>query len=107
MPGWDYCAGLMERAPLRPVPTRRAGPVDAAAAIREVAAALPALAPLEARALALVALANRPRHQIAGVLRIDESELGAVLAAARKELRQTIAPLPGSGWCERAERLIS
>ena len=97
----------MERAPLRPVPARPAGPVDPAAAIREVGAALPALAPLEARALALVALADRPRPQVAGLLGIEEQELGALLAAARKELRQTIAPLGGSGWCERAESLIS
>jgi hypothetical protein len=97
----------MERAPLRPVPARPAGPVDPAAAIREVVAALPALAPVEARALALVALADRPRPQVAGVLGIEEHELGALLAAARKELRQTITPLSGSGWCERAEGLIS
>ena len=29
------------------------------------------------------------------------------MAAARKELRQTLSPLSGSGWCERAEGLIS
>ena len=97
----------MERAPLRPVPARPAGPVDPAAAIREVVAALPALAPVEARALALVALGDRPRPQVAGVLGIEEPDLGALLAAARKELRQTITPLAGSGWCERAEGLIS
>jgi hypothetical protein len=97
----------MERAPLRPVPARPAGPVDAAAAIRNVVASLPTLAAIEARALALVALADRPRPQVAGVLGIEEQELGAILAAARKELRQTITPLPGSGWCERAEGLIS
>jgi anti-sigma factor RsiW len=44
---------------------------------------------------------------VAEVLGIDEQELGPLLAAARKELRQTITPLPGSGWCERAEGLIS
>ena len=99
--------GLMERAPLRPVPARPAGPVDPAAAVREVEAALPALEPLEVRALALVALADRPRAEVADLLAVDEAELGAVLAAARKELRQTIAPLSGSGWCERAEGLIS
>ena len=97
----------MERAPLRPVPARPAGPVDPAAAIREVARALPALTPLEARAFALVALADRPRPQVAGVLGIEEQELGELLAVARKELRQTITPLAGSGWCERAEGLIS
>jgi hypothetical protein len=89
------------------VPARPAGPVDPAAAIREVDAALPALSPLEARAFALVALADRPRPYVAEVLGIEEQEIGELLAAARKELRQTITPLPGSGWCERAEGLIS
>jgi hypothetical protein len=97
----------MERAPLRPVPARPAGPVDPAAAIQEVGAALPALTPLETRAFALVALADRPRPQVAELLGIDPQEVGALLAAARKELRQTITPLSGSGWCERAEGLIS
>jgi hypothetical protein len=97
----------MERAPLRPVPARPAGRVDPAAAVREVTAALPALEPLEVRALALVALADRPRPEVAQLLGIEEEELGALLAAARKELRQTITPLSGSGWCERAEGLIS
>ena len=100
-------AELMERAPLRPVPARPAGPVDPAAAVREVEAALPALEPLEVRALALVALADRPRPEVAELLGIDEGELGTLLAAARKELRQTLTPLSGSGWCERAEGLIS
>jgi hypothetical protein len=99
--------GLMERAPLRPVPARPAGPVDPAAAVREVAAALPALEPLEVRALALVALADRPRPEVAELLDIEEGALGPLLAAARKELRQTLTPLSGSGWCERAEALIS
>jgi hypothetical protein len=99
--------GLMERAPLRPVPARPAGPVDPAAAVREVEAALPALEPLEVRVLALVALADRPRTQVAEMLGIEEQGLGVLLAAARKELRQTITPLSGSGWCERAEGLIS
>ena len=97
----------MERAPLRPVPARPAGPVDPAAAVREVSAALPALEPLEVRALALVALADRPRAEVAGLLAVEEEELGVLLAAARKELRQTLSPLSGSGWCERAEGLIS
>jgi Putative zinc-finger len=99
--------GPMERAPLRPVPARPAGPVDSAAAVREVSAALPALEPLEVRALALVALADRPRAEVAGLLAVEEEELGVLLAAARKELRQTLSPLSGSGWCERAEGLIS
>jgi hypothetical protein len=97
----------MEHAPLRPVPARPAGPVDPAAAVREVAAALPALEPLEVRAFALVALADQPRPKVAELLGIEEQELRALLAAARKELRQTLIPLSGSGWCERAEGLIS
>ena len=97
----------MEHAPLRPVPSRRSGPVDPAAATREVAAALPGLPADEARALALVALSERPRAEVAGTLGIEEAELGALLAAARKELRRTVAVLGGSGWCERAEGLIS
>jgi hypothetical protein len=72
-----------------------------------VGAALPALTPLETRAFALVALADRPRPQVAELLGIEPQAIGALLAAARKELRQTITPLPGSGWCERAEGLIS
>jgi hypothetical protein len=97
----------MERAPLRPVPARPAGPVDPAAAVREVSAALPALEPLEVRALALVALADRPRPDVAELLGIEEQHLETLLTAARKELRQTLSPLSGSGWCERAEGLIS
>jgi predicted DNA-binding protein (UPF0251 family) len=99
--------GLMERAPLRPVPARPAGPIDPAAAVREVEAALPALEPLEVRALALVALADRPRAEAAAVLGIEQEVLRALLSGARKELRQTLTPLSGSGWCERAEGLIS
>jgi anti-sigma factor RsiW len=40
-------------------------------------------------------------------LGIAEEELADSLARARKELRRTLAPLPGTGWCERSERLIS
>ena len=97
----------MEHAPLRPVPSRRSGPADPATAIREVTAALPAMAPVEARALALVALAEQPRADVALALGIEEAELRTVLARARKELRRTVAVLGGSGWCERAELLIS
>ena len=97
----------MEHAPLRPVPARPAGPIDSATALREVEAWLPTLAPETARALALVVLAERPRAEVAETLGLPESELGTLLAAARKELRQTIVVLGGSGWCERAEGLIS
>ena len=97
----------MEHAPLRPVPARPAGPIDPAAALRDVSSWLPTLAPEAARALALVVLAERPRAEVASTLRVSEEELGALLAGARKELRQTLVVLGGSGWCERAEGLIS
>jgi hypothetical protein len=44
---------------------------------------------------------------VAAQLSISGPELGEQLAAARKELRQTVVTLGGSGWCERAEALIS
>ena len=97
----------MEHAPLRPVPARPPGPVEPATAVREVASWLPALDPTAGRALALVVLAERPRAEVAALLDVSEDELGALLAAARKELRQTVVTLGGSGWCERAEGLIS
>lgn len=97
----------MEHAPLRPVPARPAGPVDAATAVHEVGSWLPTLPPPAVRALALVVLAERPRSEVAAILEVSEPELGELLAAARKELRQTIVVLGGSGWCERAEGLIS
>jgi putative zinc finger protein len=97
----------MEHAPLRPVPARPPGPVDAATALNEVASWLPALDEPSARALALVVLAERPRAEVAESLGVSGHELGPLLAAARKELRQTVVTLGGSGWCERAEGLIS
>jgi hypothetical protein len=97
----------MERAPLRPVPARPPGPVDDATALNEVASWLPALDERAARALALVVLAERPRAEVAESLGVSGDELRTLLAAARKELRQTVVTLVGSGWCERAEGLIS
>jgi hypothetical protein len=97
----------MEHAPLRPVPSRPAGPVDPATALREVGSWLPGLEPPAARALALVVLAERPRAEVARLLDVSEQELGRLLVTARKELRQTLVTLGGSGWCERAEGLIS
>jgi hypothetical protein len=97
----------MEHAPLRPVPSRPAGPVEPDTAVREVDAWLPTLSTPAARAFALVVLAERPRVEVAGTLGVSEAELAVLLAAARKELRQTIVVLGGSGWCERAEGLIS
>jgi hypothetical protein len=72
-----------------------------------VATALPGLAERERTALALVALAGTARPAVAQRLGIGEAELSRSLARARKELRKTVAALPGSGWCERAEGLIS
>jgi trimeric autotransporter adhesin len=97
----------MEHAPLRPVPARPAGPVDPATAVHEVGGWLPTLPLPAVRALALVVLAERPRSEVAAILEVSAPELGELLAAARKELRQTIVVLGGSGWCERAEGLIS
>jgi Putative zinc-finger len=97
----------MERAPLRPVPGRPSGPVPDAAAVTLVAAALPALGERDRTALALVALGGTARPAVAMRLGVAEEELAESLARARKELRRTLAALPGSGWCERSERLIS
>ncbi len=97
----------MEHAPLRPVPARPAGPIDPDAAIREVGLWLPTVPPDAARAFALVVLAERPRSEAAASLGVSERDLGELLASARKELRQGIVTLGGSGWCERAEGLIS
>jgi hypothetical protein len=97
----------MERAPLRPVPGRPSGPVPDAAAVTLVATALPALDERDRTALALVALAGTARPAVAMRLGVGAVELAESLARARKELRRTVAALPGSGWCERSERLIS
>jgi hypothetical protein len=72
-----------------------------------VATALPGLDERERTALALVALAGTARPAVAQRLGIGEAELSQSLARGRKELRRTVAALPGSGWCERAEGLIS
>jgi Putative zinc-finger len=75
--------------------------------VARVAAVLPQLGERERVALALAGMAGAPRPQVAARLGIGAVELAEVLAAARKQLRRTLSPLPGSGWCERAERLIS
>jgi hypothetical protein len=92
----------MEHAPLRPVPARPTGPVDPAA----IAAVLPGSSEASVRALA-GAMAGRPRSELAAENGVDADELGRMLATARKALRRTVVALPGSGWCERAERLVS
>jgi anti-sigma factor RsiW len=97
----------MERAPLRPVPRRPAGPVDPQVAVAAVEAALPRLDAGAAKALALVALSGRNRAEAAARLGVGPEQVAADLATGRKALRRSVAPLAGSGWCERAERLIS
>jgi putative zinc finger protein len=97
----------VERAPLRPVPSRPPGPVDADEAVAHVAATLPALDDPAVGALGLVALAGRSRDQAAAAAGLEAVAIGDALARARKALRRSMFPLPGSGWCERAERLVS
>jgi Putative zinc-finger len=98
---------MVELTPLRPVPRHPAGPVEPGPAARHVAERLPRLAPLPRDALALVTLAGRSREEAAARLELEPEQLAIALARGRKELRRALYPLPGSGWCERAERLIS
>jgi hypothetical protein len=97
----------VEHAPLRPLPSRRSQAADPDLARRYVSARLPGLDPQAATALALVELARVERGQAARELGLGPDEMGAALARARKELRRSRHALGGSGWCERAERLIS
>jgi Putative zinc-finger len=97
----------MEHSPLRPVPQRPSGPVDPQLAVEAVQRTLPGVDERTATALALVTLAGRNRAEAAARLDLGERELAAALAAGRKALRRSVAPLAGSGWCERAEVLIS
>lgn len=97
----------MQRAPLRPLPARPRGPVEPDEALSRVRARLPALDEPAVTTLALVAIAGRPRADVAAERGESEEELATNLARARKALRRDVAPLPGSGWCERAERIIS
>ena len=99
--------GHLEKATLRPVPLRPSGPVDPAEAAAHVAAALPALDDHAARALALVEIAGRSRSEVADAIALEPEPLALALTRARKALRRSIFPLSASGWCERAERLIS
>lgn len=97
----------MEQAALRPVPLRPAGPVDPADAARHVARALPDLAGDAARALSLIEIAGRTRDKAVDEMEVSADALAELLYAARKALRRSIFPLSASGWCERAERLLS
>ena len=89
---------------LRAVPSRPPGPVDPAEALAFVAASLPALDANAQSAFSLVVLAGEPRSSVPG---LSSDEVSVALAHARKEVRRAACPLPGSGWCERAERLVS
>ncbi|MDQ4048407.1 MAG: zf-HC2 domain-containing protein, partial [Actinomycetota bacterium] len=97
----------MERAPLRPVPSHRPSPVDPAEAIRHVSGELSALDAPAAEALALTLLAGCSRDEVAVRAALSGEQVAEALARGRKALRRRLHPLPGSGWCERAERLIS
>ncbi len=97
----------VEHAALRPLPSRPSRPADPDLARRYVAARLPALDAPAATALALVELARVDRDQAARELGLSPEQMGATLARARKELRRSRHALAGSGWCEKAERLIS
>lgn len=97
----------MEQATLRPVPLRPTGPVDPAEALGHVRAALPELDDTAARALALIEIAGRTRDQAAAEAELAPEQLATALYLARKALRRSIFPLSASGWCERAERLLS
>jgi hypothetical protein len=72
-----------------------------------VRATLPALDERAAGAFALVALAGRTRPEAALRLQVSQEDLASDLAAARTALRRSVGPLRGSGWCMRAERLVS
>lgn len=89
---------------LRPVPSRPHGPVDPAEARAFVAAALPSVDEAAVLAFSSVVFAGLPRSEVPG---LSPEEVSAALTRARKEVRRAAWPLPGSGWCERAERLVS
>ena len=97
----------MERASLYTVPLRPLGPVDPDAALAHVSETLPALDEEASRLLSLVDVAGRARAATAAELELDEARVADALARGRKALRRSMFPLSASGWCERAERLIS
>jgi hypothetical protein len=97
----------VEQATLRPVPLRPVGPVDPGEAIAHVRAALPDLSEEAARALALIEIAGRTRDKAVEEMQISAEVLAELLYNARKALRRSAFPLSASGWCERAERLLS
>jgi Putative zinc-finger len=97
----------LEQATLRPVPLRPSGTVDPAEALAHVASALPDLDRTAARALSLLEIAGRTRTEAIEQMELDPEAVADSLYRARKALRRSIFPLSASGWCERAERLLS
>ena len=97
----------MEQATLRPVPLRPVGPVDPAEALAHVLDALPDLSEDGARALSLIEIAGRTRDRALEEMEVSVDVLAELLYQARKALRRSVLPLSASGWCERAERLLS
>src|SRR3954454_13255403 len=98
---------FVEQATLRPVPLRPVGPVDPAEALAHVLGALPDLAEDAARALSLIEIAGRTRDSAVTEMELSADVLAELLYQARKSLRRSMFPLSASGWCERAERLLS
>jgi hypothetical protein len=103
----SYAGEFVEQATLRPVPLRPLGPVDPADALAHVARALPDLGEDAARALALIEIAGRTRDKAVEEMEVSADVIGELLYVARKALRRSAFPLSASGWCERAERLLS
>jgi hypothetical protein len=97
----------VEQATLRPVPLRPVGPVDPSEALAHVLDALPDLSEDAARALSLIEIAGRTRDKALEEMQISADVLAELLYHARKTLRRSVFPLSASGWCERAERLLS
>src|SRR3954447_20634201 len=102
-----YAHALVEQATLRPVPLRPVGPVDPSEAHAHVLDALPDLPEDAAFALALIEIAGRTRDTAVAEMEISATLLADLLYQARKSLRRAMFPLSASGWCERAERLLS
>jgi hypothetical protein len=72
-----------------------------------VLAALPDLPEDAARALSLIEIAGRTRDRAVEEMEVSAELVAELLYGARKALRRSMFPLSASGWCERAERLLS
>lgn len=59
------------------------------------------------RALSLIEIAGRTRDKAVEEMETSGDVLAELLYNARKALRRSVFPLSASGWCERAERLLS